>query len=107
MLGNPCANELLSLLLKKRMEIVQRVEKRAEFGEPCDRKHREILAMHEEARVYAAELAGIVGEDVAQEQWELLGRVAYGLDLICRSKLLDKETQQCYNQSDGTTDSGT
>src|SRR5436309_1875987 len=71
---------LLGLILQKRLEIVRRVEQRVQAGEPSMQKHRDLMRLHDEARVYTAELAGIIGEDEAEQQWAVLGRIAYGLE---------------------------
>jgi hypothetical protein len=38
------------------------------------------MRLHDEARVYTAELAGIIGEDETLKHWTMLGRIAYGLE---------------------------
>jgi hypothetical protein len=71
---------LLGLILQKRLEIVRRVEQRVQVGEPSMQKHRDLMRLHDEARVYTAELAGIIGEDETLKHWTMLGRIAYGLE---------------------------
>ena len=71
---------LQGIILKKRMDIVERVLIPVQAGEPSDQKHNEIMSLQEEAQAYAAELAEIIGWDETRKQWELLGRLAYGLN---------------------------
>ena len=70
---------LLGMILQKRIEIVERVNRPAQFGEPYMQKHLELMALHTEARVYAAELEKIIGEEATKEQWVILGRLAHNL----------------------------
>jgi hypothetical protein len=78
-MSNPHIHTLIGMILQKRIEIVERVNRPAQFGEPYMQKHIELMALHSEARVYAAELAKIIGEEATKEQWELLGRLAHNL----------------------------
>ena len=80
MITNARIDGLLDLLLQARRDVVARVERPVAAGEPPDLKHKEILALQEQAHRYAAELAGIIGKDETAHQWALLGRIAYGLE---------------------------
>jgi hypothetical protein len=72
-------SQLLGLILQKRTAVVERLQVPVQLGEPFDKKHKEIMALLDEAHVYVAELEELVGREEAVHHWNTLGRIAFGL----------------------------
>ena len=122
MVDNPRINELLGIILAVRIRLVERLSIPAKPGEPWTLKHDQVMSILEESQMYTVELAGLIGEEEAACQYELISHIAYGLegdvwstmlldihshkDIICRSNLLDKAKLQCYNPPHKATDCG-